>query len=125
MNATLAPSPAFPRALIGMQSPLSESRAAETRAVSEGEPSDARQFTAEIASLSTARIMEMTAGELADVIRKVRMAHLNPGVLEQLARMDGTTLRRLVFATRRYCRDQALLSEGVFQHSASTMHIPR
>lgn len=66
---------------------------------------------AEIAALSTDQVLSMTRSELADVIRSVRGAHLRPGVLERLSMMDGETLRRLVFLTRRFCRNKLLLSE--------------
>lgn len=89
---------------------------------SNGETRGIAGFISEVASLSTPRIMEMTGSELAEVICKVRLGHLRPGVLEQLSRMDGTTLRRLVFATRRYCRDQALVLDGI---PAGLNHCPR
>ncbi len=64
-----------------------------------------------VAPLSTERILELGRGELIDLIRSVRATHLRPGVLERLPQMDGETLRRLVFLTRRYCRNQQLLIE--------------
>lgn len=83
--------------------------------VAAGEIADlADSHLAEIASLSTQRIMEMSRGELANLIRRVRMKHLRPGMFEQLTRMDEANLRRLAFATRRYCRDQSLMLEGIF-----------
>lgn len=66
---------------------------------------------AEVAALATDHILAMTRSELADVIRSVRGSHLLPGVLERLSIMDGETLRRLVFLTRRYCRNRLLLEE--------------
>ncbi len=68
---------------------------------------------ARVAAMSTDRVMEMTRGEMIEVIGSVRGGHLLPGVRERLPRMDGEMLRRLVFLTRRYCRDQQQLAEGV------------
>lgn len=83
--------------------------------VAAGEIADlADSHLAEIASLSTQWIMEMSRGELANLIRRARMKHLRPGMFEQLTRMDEANLRRLAFATRRYCRDQSLMLEGIF-----------
>lgn len=65
----------------------------------------------EIASLSTERLMAMSRRDLIDVIRSVRGGHLRPGVLERLPMMDAETLRRLVFLTRRFCRNQQRLNE--------------
>jgi hypothetical protein len=65
----------------------------------------------QIAALSTERILELKRSELIDAIRSVRASHLRPGVLERLPQMDGDTLRRLVFLTRRYCRNRLLLAE--------------
>jgi hypothetical protein len=71
------------------------------------------RFTAdEVAALSTERILSMGRRDLIDVIRSVRGGHLLPEVRERLPQMDGETLRRLVFLTRRYCRHRQLLKEG-------------
>lgn len=67
------------------------------------------RLVAEIASLSTSRIGEMSRGQLVEIIRTVRGNHLRPGVLEGLSAMDTPTLRRLVLATRRFCQGQSLL----------------
>ncbi|MDQ3330758.1 MAG: hypothetical protein M3552_08900 [Planctomycetota bacterium] len=77
-------------------------------------PTSRKKFDATnyVAALSTERILEMTRTELIDVIRSVRASHLRPGVVERLPQMDGDTLRRLVFLTRRYCRHQQLLAEN-------------
>ena len=120
MNTTLTR--AVPNALITYQPSISDSAMVETPLGATSSVIGAGPSMAEIASLSTVRIMEMTRADLADVIRKVRMRHLRPGVLEQLSRMDGATLRRLVFATRRYCRSQALLSEGILPSSTTLGH---
>ena len=64
-----------------------------------------------IAGLSAEDILELKRSELIDLIRSVRASHLRPGVLERLPQMDGDTLRRLVFLTRRYCRHRLLLAE--------------
>jgi hypothetical protein len=66
---------------------------------------------AEVAALPTERILGMTRSELIGVIRSVRGRHLRPGVVERLPQMDDDTLQKLVFLTRRYCRNQQLLSE--------------
>jgi len=71
-------------------------------------PSDAMK---RVAALSAEQILELKRSELIDVIRSVRASHLRPGVLERLPQMDGDTLRRLVFLTRRYCRHRLLLAE--------------
>ena len=63
-----------------------------------------------VAALSTERVVSMTRRELIEVIRSVRGNHLLPGVRERLPQMDGETLRRLVFLTRRYCRNRQRLS---------------
>ena len=84
--------------------------------------SESRQFAAvdagpelpsldAVAALSAERIVSMTRRELIEVIRSVRGDHLRPGVRERLPQMDGETLRRLVFLTRRYCRNRQRLSE--------------
>lgn len=65
----------------------------------------------EVAALSAARILVMSRPELIGVIDSVRGGHLRPGVLERLPQMDGETLRRLVFLTRRFCRNQQSLAE--------------
>lgn len=65
----------------------------------------------EVAALSTERVMTMTRRELIEVIRSVRGGHLLPGAQERLPQMDGETLRRLVFLTRRFCRNQQRLAE--------------
>lgn len=116
---------AVPNALITYQPSVMESAIAESPVVANETAIGSGSSMAEIASLSTVRIMEMTRSDLADVIRKVRLRHLRPGVLEQLSRMDGATLRRLVFATRRYCRDQALLSEGILPSATTIGHCSR
>lgn len=66
---------------------------------------------AEVAALSEERILGMTRRELIDVIRSVRGDHLRPGIYERLPQMDAETLRRLVFLTRRYCRNQERIAE--------------
>jgi hypothetical protein len=71
----------------------------------------ARDAMKQIAALSTEKILELKRSELIDAIRSVRASHLRPGVLERLPLMDGDTLRRLVFLTRRYCRNRLLLAE--------------
>ena len=63
----------------------------------------------EVAALATERIESMSRAELIDVIRSIRGRHLRPGVVERLPDMDAETLRRLVFVTRRYCRNQQSL----------------
>ena len=68
--------------------------------------------TAELAALSTDQILSMSREELIEVIRAARGRHLRPGVLERLPQMDLDTLQKLVFLTRRYCRNQQLLAEG-------------
>jgi hypothetical protein len=66
---------------------------------------------AEVAALPTERIEMMSRSELIEVIRSIRGGHLRPGVRERLPLMDAETLRKLVFLTRRYCRNQQLLGE--------------
>lgn len=80
---------------------------------------------AEIASLSTQRIMEMSPADMVNLIRRVRTNHLRPGMFEQLTRMDEANLRRLAFATRRYCRDQTLMLEGIFPDAVRIGNLPR
>ena len=65
----------------------------------------------EVAAIATDRIMAMSRPELIEVIRSVRGGHLRPGVLERLPHMDCETLRRLVFVTRRYCRNRQAMAE--------------
>lgn len=72
-------------------------------------PSDAMK---RVAALSTEQVFELKRSQLIDIIRSVRASHLRPGVLERLPQMDGDTLRRLVFLTRRYCRHRLLLAEA-------------
>ena len=72
---------------------------------------DAAYTAAEVAALSEDRIRAMGRRELIEVIRSVRGAHLRPGIHERLPQMDGETLRRLVFLTRRYCRNQERIAE--------------
>lgn len=72
---------------------------------------DGRHSESEVAALSTEAIQAMSRSEMIAVIRSVRGRHLLPGVLERLPQMDGDTLRKLVFLTRRYCRNQQLLSD--------------
>ncbi len=64
-----------------------------------------------VAALSAEQILELKRSEAIDLIRSVRASHLRPGVIERLPQMDGITLRRLVFLTRRYCRHRLLLAE--------------
>jgi hypothetical protein len=71
-------------------------------------PSDAMK---RVAALSAEQILELKRSESIDLIRSVRSSHLRPGVIERLPQMDGITLRRLVFLTRRYCRHRLLLAE--------------
>lgn len=85
--------------------------AAEGRQQAAAEIEAARYCPEEVAALSEERVTAMTRRELIDVIRSVRGNHLLPGVRERLAQMDGETLRRLVFLTRRYCRNQQRLAE--------------
>ncbi len=73
----------------------------------------------EVAALSAACIMLMSRAEQIGVINSVRGGHLRPGVLERLPQMDGETLRRLVFLTRRYCRNQQRLAEPLAALTAS------
>ena len=53
----------------------------------------------------------MSRQDLVNVIRSTRGDHLRPGVLERLPQMDAETLRKLVFLTRRYCRNQQLFAD--------------
>ena len=69
----------------------------------------------EVAALPTTRIAEMTRQELIAVIRGVRADHLRPELRERLPQMDGETLRRLVFLTRRLCRDRQELTSGPYR----------
>jgi hypothetical protein len=73
------------------------------------DPAGERYSTGEVAALSTEAILAMSRPELIEVIRSVRGGHLRPGVRERLPQMDRETLRRLVFLTRRLCRNRQLL----------------
>lgn len=64
----------------------------------------------EVAALSAEKIFLMSRPELVGVISSVRGGHLRPGVVDRLPQMDGETLRRLVFLTRRFCRNQQRLA---------------
>lgn len=70
-----------------------------------------RYSTADVAALPVDRVDAMSRRELIDVVRSVRGGHLLPGVRERLPQMDRETLRRLVFLTRRFCRNQQRLRE--------------
>jgi hypothetical protein len=83
----------------------------ETRQHAAADFEDSRYTADEVAALSEERIMAMTRRELIEVIRSVRGGHLLPGARERLPQMDGETLRRLVFLTRRFCRNQQRLAE--------------
>jgi len=75
-------------------------------------PADEDAYTvAEVAALSEDRVRRMSRRELIEVIRSVRGTHLRPGIHERLPQMDGETLRRLVFLTRRFCRNQQRIAE--------------
>ena len=95
-------------------SPFERSRfSAEASRFSNIEAESGAGTVAEVAALSADRILTMTRAELVEVIGSVRGGHLRPGVQERLPQLDCETLRRLVFLTRRYCRNQQQLTEGV------------
>lgn len=64
---------------------------------------------AEVAALRSDRILTMSRTELIGVLRSVRGNHLRSGLIDRLPQMDGETLRKLVFLTRRFCRNQQAL----------------
>jgi len=66
------------------------------------EPLDA----GDIAELTDDSIRRMNRHEMARVVRAVKAQHLRPGVAESLTNYAPEMLRRLVFLTRRWCRDQ-------------------
>lgn len=61
----------------------------------------------QVAALSSREISRMSSEEMVQVIRAIRMPHLREGVNERLPYLGEDTLRRLVFLTRRYCRNLA------------------
>ena len=61
---------------------------------------------AEVASLSTERLAEMSEGELVEVIRSVHQPHRRSDLRGPLAGLSREPLVRLAHQARRYCRTQ-------------------
>jgi hypothetical protein len=64
-----------------------------------------RSLAAEIATLSGEQIERMSNEHIVSAIRAVRASHLREDVAENLPYMDRPTLERLLYLTRRYCRN--------------------
>jgi hypothetical protein len=59
----------------------------------------------QVAALSSREISRMSCEEMVQVIRAIRLPHLREGMNDRLPYLGEETLRRLVFLTRRYCRN--------------------